>query len=80
MEIGSFEAKTHLAELLRKAEAGEEVVITRRGRPVARLVRFRAADDGDRQAAVDELRAFRRKTQPVPLRDLLGDRHGEHRY
>lgn len=30
-------AKTHLSRLLRKAEAGEEVVITRHGSPVARL-------------------------------------------
>lgn len=30
-------AKTHLSRLLRKAEAGEEVVITRSGLPVARL-------------------------------------------
>lgn len=35
--IGSFAAKTHLASLLDKVEAGEEYVITKRGRPVARL-------------------------------------------
>lgn len=37
-EIGAFEAKTHLSELLAAAEAGESVTITRRGTPVARLV------------------------------------------
>ncbi len=37
-EIGAFEAKTHLSELLAAAEAGESVTITRRGHPVARLV------------------------------------------
>jgi prevent-host-death family protein len=31
------EAKTHLSYLLDQVEAGEEVVITRRGRPVARI-------------------------------------------
>ena len=31
------EAKTHLSELLARAESGEELVITRRGRPVAQL-------------------------------------------
>ena len=36
--IGAFEAKNKLSELLDRAEAGEEVVITRRGRPVAKLV------------------------------------------
>lgn len=37
-EIGSFDAKNRLSELLAKAERGEETVITRRGRPVAKLV------------------------------------------
>ena len=32
------EAKTHLSRLLARVEAGEEVVIARAGRPVARLV------------------------------------------
>ena len=36
--VGSFEAKTHFAELLVRAEHGEEIVITRRGKPVARLM------------------------------------------
>jgi prevent-host-death family protein len=36
--IGAFEAKTKLAELLDRVERGEEIVITRRGKPAARLV------------------------------------------
>lgn len=36
--VGSFEAKTKLAELLDKVEDGEVVTITRRGKAVARLV------------------------------------------
>ncbi len=36
--VGSFDAKTHLSSLLDKVEAGEEVLITRHGKPVARLV------------------------------------------
>ena len=35
--ISLAEAKTHLSQLLDQVEAGEEVVITRRGRPVARI-------------------------------------------
>jgi prevent-host-death family protein len=37
-EVGSFEAKNKFSELLDRAERGEEVVITRRGKPVAKLV------------------------------------------
>lgn len=38
--IGLFEAKTHLSELVARAEQGEEVIITRHNRPVARIVPF----------------------------------------
>ena len=36
--VGAFEAKTHLAALLDAVGAGEQIIITRHGRPVARLV------------------------------------------
>ena len=36
-EIGAFEAKTKLSELLEKVDRGEVFVITKRGRPVAEL-------------------------------------------
>ena len=36
--VGLFEAKTHLSELIARAERGEEVIITRHNKPVARLV------------------------------------------
>jgi prevent-host-death family protein len=55
--IGLFEAKTHLSELVARAEQGEEVIITRHNRPVARIVPFveaTAAPDA-RRAALDGL-------------------------
>lgn len=36
--VGSFEAKTHLPELLRRVEAGEGIIITRHGQDVAQLI------------------------------------------
>lgn len=36
--VGTFEAKTHLTELLERVERGGRVTITRRGKPVAMLV------------------------------------------
>ena len=36
--VGMHQAKTHLSDLVRRAENGEEVVIARGGTPVARLV------------------------------------------
>jgi prevent-host-death family protein len=37
-EVGAFEAKNRLGSLLDRVEQGEEIVITRRGKPVAKLV------------------------------------------
>jgi prevent-host-death family protein len=40
--VNIHEAKTHLSRLVERVEAGEEVIIARAGRPVARLIPFRA--------------------------------------
>jgi len=37
-EVGAYEAKTHLADLLERVQRGERFVITKHGRPVAELV------------------------------------------
>jgi prevent-host-death family protein len=37
--VGIFEAKTHLSSLLEEVEKGGEIIITRHGKPVAKLVR-----------------------------------------
>lgn len=42
MRLAISEAKARLTDLVRKAEAGEDVVLTRHGREVARLVAVRA--------------------------------------
>lgn len=38
LEVGAFEAKTHLSKLLDRVEEGQAIYITRRGKRVARLV------------------------------------------
>lgn len=55
--IGLFEAKTHLSELVARAERGEEVIITRHNRPVAKLVPIpsTAPDAATRRSAVNAL-------------------------
>jgi len=58
--VGSFEAKTKLAELLDKVAAGESVTITRRGKAVARLVAIKSEDDRARmRALVEEIKRTR---------------------
>ena len=49
--VGAYEAKTHLSELLEKVEAGEEIVITRHGTPVAKLVPVKKEASAEERAA-----------------------------
>lgn len=42
--VGLFEAKTHLSEIVARAEAGEEVVIMRHNKPVAKIVPYERVD------------------------------------
>jgi prevent-host-death family protein len=43
--VNIHEAKTHLSRLLERVAAGEDVVIAKAGRPVARLIAFEPASD-----------------------------------
>ena len=54
--VSARDANQHFSKLLADAEAGEEVVITRRGRPVARLVRDTGMSPEDKEKALQELR------------------------
>lgn len=76
--VGAFEAKTHLSALLERVERGEEIVITRHGRPVARLLPPALGGHGT-DDAFEQLRRFRRahpmhETDWRELRDEGRDR------
>jgi len=45
MRVSVSDAKGQLTELVRRAEAGDEVVLTRHGQPAVRLVPIRKASD-----------------------------------
>ena len=57
--VGAFEAKTRLSALLERVERGEEVVITRHGKAIARLVPAAAAELVDRQAVIARIKQLR---------------------
>ena len=65
--FGTLEAKNNLSKLLDMVERGEEVTITRNGKPVARLVA--PAIDEDRRArafaAMESIKAIRKTVKPV---------------
>ena len=58
IEIGSYEAKTKLPELLRQVKNGKSFTITNRGEAVADLVPSLGAKSKDRVVAADRLKAF----------------------
>ena len=76
-EIGAFEAKNTLGALLDLVEHGEEVVITRRGKPVARLVsETRVVDRRKARRAVADIVARRQGVtlgEGVSVRDLIDE-------
>ena len=51
-EIGSYDAKTKLPEILRRVEAGERFTITNRGKPVADLIPSLSGSDHRVESAI----------------------------
>lgn len=74
--FGTFEAKNRLSALLDMVEAGEEVTITRNGKPVAKMVPIPAPRDTEKaRAAVERIRELRKAVKPdpdgLPIRDYI---------
>ncbi len=82
MRISVTEAKGQLTELVRRAEAGDEVILTRHGQAAVRLVPIIAAPDAaTRRTLLEAIReAARTKAKPGPgaarSQDFLYDDHG----
>jgi len=53
--VSAREANQHFAKILSAVEGGEEVVISKRGKPVAMMSPYKAAVDAEHQAAVEHL-------------------------
>ena len=76
-EVGAFEAKNTLGSLLDRVERGEEIVITRHGKPVARLVASATRVDRARAKEAAERirsRAERLSSERFDWRALKADR------
>ena len=78
-EIQSSEAKTHLAQILDEVERGASVIITRHGRPIARII----PEQQQRRESIDQARsaieAIRRANGAMSIDDILSSRHEGHR-
>jgi prevent-host-death family protein len=74
--IGAYDAKTHFSELLEQVAQGEEIVITRHGMPVARMVPVSPVSSTEsRQAAIDSMRqlAARSRLDGLRVQDLIAE-------
>ena len=70
-EIGSYEAKTKLPEILRRVEAGEAFTITKRGRPIADLLPSRSTRRMQTESAITNMmNAKKRKMSDSLIKEL----------
>jgi prevent-host-death family protein len=72
-EIGSYEAKTRLPELLRQVKTGKSYTITNRGEAIADLIPSSGAKIKDKVATVEKLKAFMRAdpVRGVDIKQLI---------
>jgi prevent-host-death family protein len=79
-EIQASEAKAHLASLLDEAERGETLVITRHGKPIARLVPEAVRRQEEVDKAMEDIRKFRKTMPRISVEEILSSRHEGHKY
>jgi prevent-host-death family protein len=75
-EIGAFEAKNRLGTLLDWVEQGEEVLITRRGKAIAKLVPAKSGIDREKaRAAAHRIREMSKGVTlgGIPLKSLIDE-------
>ncbi len=72
--VSLAEAKTHLSDILDRVEAGETVVITRRGRPVARVT---PAEKEKKPLPLEELARFRESMPSFPASKMISEMRDE---
>ncbi|MCY4388558.1 MAG: type II toxin-antitoxin system prevent-host-death family antitoxin [Desulfurellaceae bacterium] len=70
-KVGAFEAKTNLSALLDAVAQGETITITKRGRPVARLVPPEAPDHYRAAEAAKNIRKLREQFGGAPIDEIL---------
>jgi prevent-host-death family protein len=79
-EIQASEAKAHLSELLDDVERGETLVITRHGRPIARIVPGTDRQQEGIDKAIANIKELRKRTGRISLDELRSARDEGRRY
>jgi prevent-host-death family protein len=78
--VTAYEAKTHLPRLIRAVEQGETVIITRHGKPVAKLAPVEDQRRENVAEVMKRMEALRRRLPKVSLDEILAWRHEGHKY
>lgn len=61
-QVSTFEAKTHLSKMIVKVEHGESFTITKRGKPVAQIIPYKAeSKEVNYSELVDSIKKIRTK-------------------
>jgi prevent-host-death family protein len=79
-EVQSSDAKAHLTQLLSEVERGETIVITRHGRPIARLVPEAEQRANEVKRTMEQIDAFRKTMPSIAVSEILAARHEGHRH
>jgi len=79
-KIQASDAKARLPQILDEVERGESVVITRHGRPIARLVPEGRRRQEEIDKAIETLKILGRRTGRITVHELLSARHEGHKY
>ena len=64
--IGAFEAKTHFSKILDKAGQGTDYIVTKRGKPVAKIVPIEQKPEMTFKEAVEQLMEMRKLYRGKP--------------
>lgn len=76
MDVGIYEAKSKLSQLVEKVLSGEEVILTRRGRPVAKIVKMTPSGRRDRISLLREIRSLSRRVKipkRISIREVIAE-------
>ena len=79
-EVQSSDAKARLPQLLDEVERGETIIITRHGRPIARIVPEVDRRREEVARAMAELKALRKTMPKLTVEEIMSARHEGHKY
>jgi prevent-host-death family protein len=83
-QVRASEAKTHFSQLLDEVERGETIIISRRGRTIARIVPDTARRQQEINQAIDNIeklgKKIRKRNGKITIDEIISSIHEGHKY